>query len=310
MGRKSLESGHWELTAPYILYNRPGIGYSSPIFKENFSVESSTLEERESALLGWLGATFDIEGTVGTILGAHSREEVEMNTWVYDVSNSSAPLLVYSGVNSSTSSVTQQSDLLVKKLEGSVGFPLNFSGASGSWGSGGAEQFELRCALKGSVSPLSKSYLQWLVAIIAIDLLLLGMVNGVFQRMAMVEKDCHRMEKMKDAMIEAKIAAESADEAKSEPLNPQFHPHVLLSFLVTIYAMYFVLVVLSGQFLATVSHEIRTPMNGVLGMLSLLGDTGLTRVQQDYVDTARASGQALISLINDVLDFSKVTLPL
>ena len=61
-----------------------------------------------------------------------------------------------------------------------------------------------------------------------------------------------------------------------------------------------------SEFLANMSHEIRTPMNGVLGMLSLLHETGLAEEQQHYVRTARASGETLLALLNDILDFSKI----
>ncbi|HHJ81141.1 MAG TPA: sensor histidine kinase, partial [Candidatus Tenderia electrophaga] len=61
-----------------------------------------------------------------------------------------------------------------------------------------------------------------------------------------------------------------------------------------------------GQFLATMSHELRTPMNGVLGMLHMLGKSDLDERQQRFVGTATHSGEMLLTVINDVLDFSKL----
>lgn len=60
------------------------------------------------------------------------------------------------------------------------------------------------------------------------------------------------------------------------------------------------------RFLATVSHEIRTPLNGLLGMLSLLQRTDLSLDQKQYLKSATQSGDLLLTLINDVLDYSKM----
>jgi signal transduction histidine kinase len=61
-----------------------------------------------------------------------------------------------------------------------------------------------------------------------------------------------------------------------------------------------------SRFLATVSHEVRTPLNGILGMADLVLDTTLSLEQATYVHAIKTSGQALLSLVDEILDFSRI----
>ena len=90
-----------------------------------------------------------------------------------------------------------------------------------------------------------------------------------------VERDITEAKAQQAELASARHAAEAASQAKS-------------------------------QFLATMSHEIRTPLNGVIGVAELLADTRLAATQQHYVATIVDSGRALLTIINDVLDLSKL----
>jgi len=99
--------------------------------------------------------------------------------------------------------------------------------------------------------------------------------HGVLENFIAIASDITLRVETENALRRAKAEADSASRAKSD-------------------------------FLASMSHEIRTPMNGVIGMTSLLLDTQLNPDQRDSVGTIRTSGEALLSIINTLLDFSKI----
>ncbi len=99
--------------------------------------------------------------------------------------------------------------------------------------------------------------------------------KGEVELVAELIRDVTDTRRMERELRLAKEAAETADKAKSD-------------------------------FLASMSHEIRTPMNGVLGMLDLALITELDDEQKEYLNAAQNSAESLLSLINDILDFTKI----
>ncbi|HBL29429.1 MAG TPA: hypothetical protein DD490_21565 [Acidobacteria bacterium] len=113
--------------------------------------------------------------------------------------------------------------------------------------------------------------IRWLMG----DGLAVRSVDGVAVALCGINHDVTERKLFELALAEARDRAEAANRAKS-------------------------------TFLATMSHEIRTPMNGMLGMAELLLHSGLTEPQRRLAETLRSSGQALMRVLNQVLDLSKI----
>jgi signal transduction histidine kinase/DNA-binding response OmpR family regulator len=115
----------------------------------------------------------------------------------------------------------------------------------------------------------------------------IGMMAEAFNSMADSLSESHQTLEKRVAERTADLAAEVTERKRAEEAADEANRA-------------------KSAFLATMSHEIRTPMHAVLGMAGLLSETPLTMEQREQVRVIRASGDALLALIDDILDFSRI----
>ncbi len=132
----------------------------------------------------------------------------------------------------------------------------------------------------------------------------IGVLGGEFDEMlGRIEYECDEMKRYDEQLREAKEYAEKA-KGETDQLNRQLEMSVEKANMLTHEAVK--ANEHKSQFLANMSHEIRTPMNAIIGFSELLREEELTEDQREFVDTISTSSVALLGIINDILDYSKI----
>eukprot|EP00850_Spirogloea_muscicola_P015758 SM000123S25870 [mRNA] locus=s123:372884:379647:- [translate_table: standard] len=278
---RARETGNMATSAPFVFNNKTVI-YITFSVVDSKALPWAPVEAQSEALRGFVGGLLDptvcIEPLLSTQSSSRHVYKLEELTQDLEVRNRvdrlSCLVLRIDDVTEDVPLglyVPQNSELAV----GGPGLPNLYHSTVYKLDLGdSSRRHELRCGYAVPYTFPKGALLSGVLALV-ISLLLLEIIWEAFHRIEQMEWDFHRMEALKDEMKAAKVAAEAGNMAKS-------------------------------AFLATISHEIRTPMNGMLGMINLLIRTPMDNVQLDYCRTAQSSGNALIYLINDVLDLSKI----
>lgn len=132
------------------------------------------------------------------------------------------------------------------------------------------------------------------------------MLRAMFQSQVLVEQLAAQNESLTISSREADLARSDAVAARARAEAALVVAEALRAEAEAAKALALDALRAKSDFVSTVSHELRTPMNGILGKSSLLLDTPLSTDQRDFAETIVSSGQVLLRLINDLLDFSKM----
>ncbi|CAI5514825.1 unnamed protein product [Closterium sp. Naga37s-1] len=221
----------------------------------------------EVVMRGMIGAAIDMQDLIDFLLKHLLSASAPFKLQLYDTSNSTAPVLMYDSDGLQRLPTLQ--DNVVAPATPAMLQPDRFKHVEPIDLRDPSRQYEMWCRYtEGDTVAWEWSSLSWGVLLLVVFILVFYILLTMGRQNAAMRRNYRRMDALKGR-------AEAADRAKS-------------------------------NFLATVSHEIRTPMNGVLGMLDFLLDSKLDAQQQEHARMARACGQTLVSLLNDVLDLAKV----
>ena len=142
---------------------------------------------------------------------------------------------------------------------------------------------------KITLAGVTKKYWPWILAIVILFIAVLGAVVFI--------SGLNRNIKKTSLSLQAEIEERRLGDEKLQETNTLLEEQTARAEMANI---------AKSEFLANMSHEIRTPMNGVIGMTGLLLGTKLTGEQRDFTETIRSSGDSLLDIINDILDYSKI----